>query len=94
VMTTQTGDGKTFRLPATALGALSKERPVVWTVVPAADGASTVKPVPVQVLQYLDGAVVVAGALGPRDRLVTAGVNRLVEGMAVQPIDRAAKAAL
>ncbi|MCC2656610.1 MAG: efflux transporter periplasmic adaptor subunit [Panacagrimonas sp.] len=99
VVTVDAGDGKTFRLPATALGALPGGKPVVWTVTsaPAAeDGAplETVKPVPVQVVQYLDGAVVVAGALTTQDRLVTAGVHRLVDGMRVRPIERAAKAAL
>lgn len=94
VTTADMADGNTFRLPATALGALSGDRPAVWTVTADDQGASTVKPVPVLVLQYLDGAVIVAGPLQPGDRLVTAGVHRLVEGMAVQPIERAAKAAL
>jgi multidrug efflux system membrane fusion protein len=94
VMTAEAADGKTFRLPATALGSADKRHAAVWTVVAGANGESTVKSVPVQVLQYLDGAVIVAGAITPKDRLVTAGVHRLVEGMAVKPIDRAAKAAL
>ncbi len=94
VMTLDAGDGKTFRLPATALGAADKDHAVVWTVLAGANGVTTVKSVPVQVVQYLDGVVIVAGAITPQDRLVTAGVHRLVEGMAVQPIDRAAKAAL
>jgi multidrug efflux system membrane fusion protein len=90
VMTADASDGKTFRLPAAALGALSGGRSVVWTVT----ATQTVKPVPVEVVQYLDGAVIVAGALTPKDRLVTAGVHRLVDGMAVRPIDRADKASL
>lgn len=94
VMTADTADGKTFRLPATALGAVDKNQGAVWIVVTGENGANTVKPVPVQVLQYLDGVAIVAGAITTKDRLVTAGVHRLVEGMAVQPIDRAAKAAL
>lgn len=99
VMTVDASDLETFRLPATALGALPGGKAVVWTVkrtAPAADQAATntVKPVPVQVVQYLDGAVIVAGPLSPTDRLVTAGVHRLVDGMPVRPIDRAAKAAL
>ena len=94
VMTVDAGDGKTFRLPATAIGTADKDRAAVWTVVPGADGVSTVKRVPVQVVQYLDGVVIVAGALTAQDRLVTAGVHLLVEGMAVKPIDRAARAAL
>ncbi|MGH8517128.1 MAG: efflux RND transporter periplasmic adaptor subunit [Panacagrimonas sp.] len=97
VMTADASDGKTFRLPATAIGASSDGKAVVWTVTRAAAGDAThetVKPVPVQVVQYLDGAVIVAGALTSQDRLVTAGVHRLIDGMAVRPIDRAAKAAL
>lgn len=94
VMRLDAGDGKTFLLPATALGALDKDRAAVWTVVAGENGAHAVKPVPVQVMQYLEGAAIVAGALTAEDRLVTAGVHLLVEGMPVQPIDRAAKAAL
>jgi membrane fusion protein, multidrug efflux system len=94
VLLLDAGDGSTFRLPATALGALDKDRAAVWTVVAGPDGTQVVKPVPVKVMQYLEGAAIVAGALSAKDRLVTAGVHLLVEGMPVQPIDRAAKAAL
>ena len=94
VMLVGAGSDHTFRLPATALGTLDKDRAVVWSVITGADSKMTVKPVPVQVVQYLDGVVIVAGALSAKDRLVTAGVHRLIDGMAVQPIDRAAKAAL
>ena len=99
VLTVDASEANTFRLPATALGALPGGKPVVWTVTSAAakdeqPPAERVKPVPVQVIQYLDGAVIVAGALTAQDRLVTAGVHRLVDGMTVRPIDRAAKAAL
>lgn len=87
-------DGKTFRLPAAALGARDKTQPVVWRVNAAQDGVATVKSVPVQVLQYLDGAVLVSGSLSTSDRLVTAGVHRLIEGMPVRPIERSSKAAL
>ncbi len=88
------GDAKTFRLPPTALGAVKADQPVVWIVQTTAEGTSTVKPVPVQVLQYLNDAVLVSGTLSGNDRLVTAGVHRLVEGMAVRPVERSAKAAL
>lgn len=99
VFTVDASQSNTFRLPATALGALPGGTPVVWTVTSAvAEGgqaaAERVKPVPVQVVQYLDGNVIVAGALTAQDRLVTAGVHRLTDGMPVRPIDRAAKAAL
>lgn len=88
------GDAKTFRLPATALGALASKQAVVWVVKAGAEGASTVTPVPVQVLQYLNDAVLVTGTLAASDRLVTAGVHSLVDGMPVRPIERTAKAAL
>lgn len=88
------GDAKTYRLPATALGALDPKHPVVWVLSKAPEGQATVKPVPVQVLQYLDGAVLVTGNLSASDRLVTAGVHLLLDGMAVRPIERSAKAAL
>lgn len=87
-------DPKTFRLPATALGVTPPDRPVVWLVHSAAEGPAIVKPVPVQVLQYLHDAVLVSGSLSAQDRLVTAGVHLLADGMAVRPIERTAKAAL
>lgn len=88
------GDGKTFRLPATAVGAQGDRRAVVWKLRNGEDGSATVEPVPVQVLQYFDAAVTVTGAIGTQDRLVTAGIHRLVAGMPVRPIERSAKAAL
>lgn len=88
------GDGRSFLLPSSALGALDKDRPVVWVVKPDKAGNGTVEPHPVQVLQYLDGAVIVGGALDSGDRLVSAGVHRLVPGMVVKPIDRKQPAAL
>lgn len=88
------GDGKTFRLPASALGTQGKEQPVVWTAKTDANGASLARPVPVRVLQYLDGAVIVTGELAPTDRIVTAGVHLLTDGMPVRPVERDAKVAL
>lgn len=94
VIALSAADGKTFRLPATALGALEDQAAVVWTLVDAEDGGTQVEPRPVQVLQYLDNAAIVSGELALDDRLVSAGVHRLTPGMRVRPIDRAAKAAL
>lgn len=94
VILTEDGGEKTFRLPATALGTLGDQRAAVWNVVTDPEGIQRVRSVPVQVLQYLDGAVIVSGALSPDDRLVSAGVHLLVEDMSVLPIERAAKAAL
>ena len=82
-----------FRLSATALGSVEDRRPAVWRVRSSEKG-STVEAVPVEVLRYLDGEVLVSGPLSVDDRLVSAGVHRLSVGMAVQAIDRAAKATL
>lgn len=82
-----------FRLPATALGSIAGNRPAVWRVRAHSDGA-TVEAVPVDVLRYLDGEVLVSGPLSEQDRLVSAGVHRLADGMAVQAIARSDKAAL
>lgn len=94
VMIGNAGNGHSFLLPPTALGALDKDRPAVWVVKSAPEGTSTVEPRPVEVLQYLDDAVIVSGDLDIEDRLVSAGVHRLVPGMAVKPIDRKQPAAL
>ena len=82
-----------FRIPATALGSLANSRPAVWRIVQH-DQRATVEAVPVEVLRYLDGEVLISGPLHSADRLVSAGVHRLTVGMAVQAIERAAKAAL
>lgn len=87
-------DGRTFRLPATALGTRDEGQAVVWALVATQDGGTAVQPRPVHVLQYLQDAAIVTGELSQDDRLVSAGVHRLVAGMAVRPIERAAKAAL
>jgi multidrug efflux system membrane fusion protein len=82
-----------FRLPATALGTIDTDRPAVWRIRDSGKG-ETVEAVPVEVLRYLDGEVLISGPLSIADRLVSAGVHRLTAGMAVQAIDRAARAAL
>lgn len=93
VMLRATNDARIFRLPAAALGAIERDRPAVWRVIDGAEG-ETVEAVPVKVLRYLDGSVAVAGPLRADDRLVSAGVHLLTDGMAVQAVERAAKAAL
>lgn len=93
VYTGMRSDGNTFRLPATALGSIDKDQAAVWRVQTDQAGAFVVQPLAVNVVQYLDGAVVVTGTLTAKDRIVSAGVHRLLPGMAVEPIDRAAKAA-
>lgn len=88
------GDNDSFRVPATALGNSDTQQAVVWRVETASDGALSAQPVPVAVREYLDDAVIVAGALHASDRLISAGVHLLVPGMAVAPVDRSAKVAL
>lgn len=83
--------GRVFRVPASALGDAGKEHPQVWIV--KGDPPSA-QPVPVQVLQYRNGAAIVSGELHPDDRMITAGVHLLVPGLAVQPVPRSAPAAL
>ena len=93
VMLSADASANSFRLPATALGNLETGTPAVWRIRQGDKGA-TVEAVPVEVLRYLDGEVLISGPLSSADRLVTAGVHRLSAGMAVQAIERAAKAAL
>lgn len=82
-----------FRLPATALGTNSKKAPAVWRVV-RGNNVEQVESVPVTIVRYLDGAVLVSGPLKRDDRVVSAGVHRLAPGMTVQSIERAEQAAL
>lgn len=85
------GGAQTFRLPAAALGDADAQQARVWVVKGSPPAA---QPVPVQVLQYLHDAVIVAGELHADDRVVTAGVHLLTPGMPVQPVPRSAPAAL
>lgn len=93
VMVAAEAQAQSFRVPATALGKQGETGAAVWRVV-GERGKQTVEAVPVEVLRFLDGEALITGALGEQDRLVTAGVHRLVAGMSVEAIDRAAKAAL
>lgn len=88
------GDNDSFRVPATALGNRDAQQAVVWRVETARDGALSAQPVPVEVREYLDDAVIVAGELHASDHLISAGVHLLVPGMAIMPVDRTTKAAL
>lgn len=94
VVLVEASNGKTFRLPSTAVSTQDKNQSVVWLLVESEDGAVSVSPRPVKVLQVLQDSVVVSGELKQTDRLVSAGVHLLVAGMAVQPIERSAKASL
>lgn len=93
VMLTAITTAHSFRLPAAALGNIASGKPAVWRI-HRSDKGMTVEAVPVEVLRYLDGEVLISGPLSTEDRLVTAGVHRLSAGMVVQAIERTAKAAL
>jgi hypothetical protein len=54
----------------------------VWRIRDAVKGRATVEAVPVEVLRFLDGEVLISGPLSEQDRLVSAGVHRLAAGMA------------
>jgi hypothetical protein len=54
-----------------------------------ADGQSTVQRVDLQVLHTLPDAVVVTGALKTGDRLLIEGVDRVVAGQWVSPVEGA-----
>jgi RND family efflux transporter MFP subunit len=71
--------GNIVLLPLTALYHQG-DKPAVWVVDPA---ASTVRLQPVTVGQYRENAVVLTSGLAGGERVVTAGVNKLVEGQKV-----------
>lgn len=79
VVQTLETDRPLFGIAHTALGE-HEGQPCVWTV----DEESRVQPVPVEVVRYTEAGVVVAGALAPDDRLVTAGVHLLNAGEVVR----------
>ena len=90
----ESGDSDRFRVPATALGSRDAQQAVVWRVETASDGGLFAQPVPVEIREYLNDAVIVAGEITASDRLISAGVHLLEPGMAIVPVDRIAKAAL
>jgi RND family efflux transporter MFP subunit len=71
--------GDVVTLPLTALYRQG-ERPAVWVVDPA---TSTVRLQPVTVGHYRENGVVLEGGLDGGERVVAAGVNKLVEGQKV-----------
>lgn len=90
----ESGDSDRFRVPATALGNRDGQQAVVWRVETASDGGQFAQPVPVEIREYLNDAVIVAGEIQASDRLISAGVHLLEPGMAIVPVDRLTKAAL
>jgi multidrug efflux system membrane fusion protein len=68
------------RLPLPALGSLDG-KPVVWVV----DAEGTVRPRQVAVAGYSQDAVLIASGLGEGDKVVVAGVHKLVPGQKVAP---------
>jgi RND family efflux transporter MFP subunit len=71
--------GSVVVLPLTALYHQG-DKPAVWIVDPA---SATVRLQPVAVGQYRDNAAVLTSGLAGGERVVTAGVNKLVEGQKV-----------
>ena len=74
--------GNVFKLPLSAVGD-AKTPTAVWRV-----EGDKVKRVPVEVVRYLEDAIVVRGALSPDDKIVAAGVHLLVEGQQVRAVPR------
>jgi multidrug efflux system membrane fusion protein len=72
-----------FQVPLSAL-AQSDGKPVVWTV--TADGKA--HRIAVTVVRYVEGYGIVSGVLDPGMPLVSAGVQLLLEGEAVKPVER------
>lgn len=68
------------QLPGSALSR-SENRPAVWIFDPA---TSSVNPRPVTVLRYEDNQVLVTEGLRAGERVVTAGVQKLIPGMKVK----------
>lgn len=87
-------DGRTFQVRPQALGNIDDEQPVVWKLAGAEDGEPFAEPLPVEIVRYLESAVIIKADLSAEDRLITAGVHRLRPGMPVIPIERSAEAAL
>lgn len=83
-----------WRLPLTAVGEAGG-KPAIWRVSGGdGDTAATAQPLEIKVLQYLNDSAIVTGDIKPGDRVISAGVQLLVPGMAVKAIDRAAPVAL
>lgn len=76
------GGETAWRLPLSAVAGDDKA-PVVWVV---ADGHA--KRVPVQVLRYLEDAVVLRAPLKPDDQVVSAGAHLVSDGEALRPVAR------
>lgn len=74
-------------LPLTAIYR-KDDRPAVWVV---DRETQTVRLQPVVVAQYREDAAIVASGLAGGERVVAAGVNKLVEGQRVAPVDALAE---
>ncbi|MBI2380343.1 MAG: efflux RND transporter periplasmic adaptor subunit [Gammaproteobacteria bacterium] len=72
-----------MRLPLTAI-LQTKNQPSVWIV---DDKTSSVRRAPVVVRRYLDNEVVVDSGIEPGQRVVTAGVHKLVPGEKVKLLE-------
>jgi RND family efflux transporter MFP subunit len=68
------------RLPLPALGSLDG-KPVLWVV----DGQDAVQPRPVEIVGYAQDAVLVGSGVQEGEKVVIAGVQKLVQGQRVEP---------
>ena len=72
-------------VPVTALATTSDGAPFVW-IVDASTNAVSARPVTLGAAQ--DAVVIVTQGLEPGERIVTAGVSRLREGLVIRPIEK------
>jgi multidrug efflux system membrane fusion protein len=83
-----------WRLPLTAIGD-AQGKATIWRVVGGkGDDAATAQPLAITVVQLLNDSAIVTGDIKPDDRVISAGVQLLLPGMSVKPIDRTAPVAL
>lgn len=73
-------EDQVIRLPLTAIYQ-PKQKPTVWVV---DEKTATVHNLPITITRYADNDVVVESGLQPGQRVVTAGVHKLVEGQKIR----------
>jgi len=88
---TRTGQAAAIRVPLTAL-LQDRGSNQVWIYQPGANGAGTVKPVPVTLGEAQGNLIEVRQGLAPGQTIVTAGVHLLKPGQKVKPMQSVAPA--
>lgn len=76
-------DDTQFRVPLSAVAQVGGQS-VVWVV--NAEGKA--QKIPVKVLRYVEGLAIVSGALDPQMQMLSAGVQLVVDGEPLKPIER------